>query len=583
MPPRWLMFSALVGSLVVLGTWLLVLLHPSSSSLSATATSTALGSSVHHMAAIEFALQSSVGVLAHAHVAEDRQRLESVVSNITGAVAALRLDPTAAQGERYQTLPLHALSALATQRDHVTKELLKERWLKGGGREEERNPYAFVTPKMVDEFGADFLQQPISLLLTHLPNLHLLHRQRLPHESSLLLDSAPKRSVVEYAVDRGLLPTVRTLLPLVREECTDEMLSTLREQMISLSALELARLNEDAAMEAMLLEDGNRCLVYISAAPSAVPVAPKAASPAPPSLDTKADAGGWRRHVMAPLSSELDALKTRGCPFPRMPLEHLTSAAFAELYSARQPVIFTNALSSWSALHTFQRAHFSSLWGKEEVSIGKIPYAHLFDAEHDRVSIAQYLGFLDSVADDQAQVRTREQLLKLPSPWYIFDHEIAVRLRWNESDASSNGNGVVFSVPPAIRASPLRSASVELSQFFLGPSGSGAPFHLHCPAVNGLVFGRKRWFLYPPGESVYTKAHPLVWLRQSDAQSQQLWHRHSCCCFFACSHCLLFTLFCRASAIQAPLVPLLAFPLPTRVYRKPVIYCLFPRVGRMRQ
>jgi hypothetical protein len=49
-------------------------------------------------------------------------------------------------------------------------------------------------------------------------------------------------------------------------------------------------------------------------------------------------------------------------------------------------------------------------------------------------------------------------------------------------------------------------------QFYLGPPLSGAPFHSHGPAFNGLVFGQKLWFLLPPGHDLYTSIHPLRWL-----------------------------------------------------------------------
>ena len=44
----------------------------------------------------------------------------------------------------------------------------------------------------------------------------------------------------------------------------------------------------------------------------------------------------------------------------------------------------------------------------------------------------------------------------------------------------------------------LLQDGVDSSIFFLGGSGSGVSFHKHADAWNGVIFGRKRWFLYPP-------------------------------------------------------------------------------------
>jgi hypothetical protein len=45
----------------------------------------------------------------------------------------------------------------------------------------------------------------------------------------------------------------------------------------------------------------------------------------------------------------------------------------------------------------------------------------------------------------------------------------------------------------------------------IGPINSGSPFHFHCDAVNALVYGRKRWWLYPPSVALYSKQHPVLW------------------------------------------------------------------------
>ncbi|XP_074988921.1 jmjC domain-containing protein 8 isoform X3 [Caretta caretta] len=50
--------------------------------------------------------------------------------------------------------------------------------------------------------------------------------------------------------------------------------------------------------------------------------------------------------------------------------------------------------------------------------------------------------------------------------------------------------------------------------FGIAGSGSGVPFHWHGPGYSEVIFGRKRWFLYPPEKT--PKFHPnkttLSWL-----------------------------------------------------------------------
>ena len=41
--------------------------------------------------------------------------------------------------------------------------------------------------------------------------------------------------------------------------------------------------------------------------------------------------------------------------------------------------------------------------------------------------------------------------------------------------------------------------------FFIGPSCSGTHLHAHCNAMNLLVIGKKRWFLFPPTLNLYQK------------------------------------------------------------------------------
>ncbi|NXR14632.1 JMJD8 protein, partial [Semnornis frantzii] len=53
--------------------------------------------------------------------------------------------------------------------------------------------------------------------------------------------------------------------------------------------------------------------------------------------------------------------------------------------------------------------------------------------------------------------------------------------------------------------------------FGIAGSGSGVPFHWHGPGYSEVIFGRKRWFLYPPDQTPHF--HPnettLAWLHHT--------------------------------------------------------------------
>lgn len=51
--------------------------------------------------------------------------------------------------------------------------------------------------------------------------------------------------------------------------------------------------------------------------------------------------------------------------------------------------------------------------------------------------------------------------------------------------------------------------------FGIGGAGSGAPFHAHEAAVNVVIVGTKRWFLYPPAQADYTTEPIFDWLRDT--------------------------------------------------------------------
>ena len=100
-----------------------------------------------------------------------------------------------------------------------------------------------------------------------------------------------------------------------------------------------------------------------------------------------------------------------------------------------------------------------------------------------------------------------------PYPDYIFDGQILHRNAQLSKDA-----------PP-----PLPAMNVSLKQFTVGPSGSGSSPHFHRHVLNALVYGVKRWFLWPPSQAVFEFRHVQDWYTDyssgGGAEGGERWER----------------------------------------------------------
>jgi len=45
-----------------------------------------------------------------------------------------------------------------------------------------------------------------------------------------------------------------------------------------------------------------------------------------------------------------------------------------------------------------------------------------------------------------------------------------------------------------------------------GPKGSGSPPHFHRDAINGLVYGVKHWYIWPPNKAFFSVQHVQDWI-----------------------------------------------------------------------
>ena len=63
--------------------------------------------------------------------------------------------------------------------------------------------------------------------------------------------------------------------------------------------------------------------------------------------------------------------------------------------------------------------------------------------------------------------------------------------------------------------------STRTVQLAVGGKGSGAQFHYHKAAVNTLVYGRKRWWISPPRDALYSRVPAGEWAEEGVARGRR--------------------------------------------------------------
>lgn len=168
------------------------------------------------------------------------------------------------------------------------------------------------------------------------------------------------------------------------------------------------------------------------------------------------------------------------------------------LVSEGEPVLLRGALRHFAPalVDSWRIDDLLEHFGRVNVTVGSVPYAAEFDLEARTMSLGEYYErFVRESADGQAL--------------YVFDRH---------SDLSAAGYQVVADMVraimpvPSLIVDPEDAGGVESIHFFLGRPGSGAPFHIHADAVNAVVAGSKRWFVYTPKRTLYSRTPIQEWI-----------------------------------------------------------------------
>ncbi|KAJ7331213.1 hypothetical protein OS493_019995 [Desmophyllum pertusum] len=202
------------------------------------------------------------------------------------------------------------------------------------------------------------------------------------------------------------------------------------------------------------------------------------------------DVSGWQRASM----EEEMKYNTSLCTIERREASSLNSEEFERVYRYKKPLIvhFSNGAADWTNPMKWTKASLLKLYSRWSILSGTSEDIVRRGGNGDtQTSFNEYLDMMHEKKHND-------------EPMYVFD-----RTFYNDSD-----------LPQSIKVPVYFNIKdgVDSSIFFLGGSGSGVSFHKHADAWNGVIFGRKRWFLYPPQKTppggVWPSFSQLDWINK---------------------------------------------------------------------
>jgi hypothetical protein len=225
------------------------------------------------------------------------------------------------------------------------------------------------------------------------------------------------------------------------------------------------------------------------------------------------DGGGWNQHV-SELPLPPAPTQDSGSAIDSVHASHIDAERFASDYFGRRPLVIRGGIrpgSDWPlAFRKWRRDAMLQEFGGREILVRTRASSCLTDntaciADDGRATmqLRQYIEQLHTFAAEARAGRTvpythDRHFAKQALP-EIREHFVTPRLLCASTDLPCEP------LPPSSspahahhNAGAAASNYTEDTLYFIGAPGSGVGFHRHGHAWNVVVFGRKRWLLYPP-------------------------------------------------------------------------------------
>ena len=210
--------------------------------------------------------------------------------------------------------------------------------------------------------------------------------------------------------------------------------------------------------------------------------------------------GGWLSSGV-PLPTELT--KER-CDFDVMTQSEDVNRFVFDYLALQRPVLIRNATNSHllrKVYQTWQRNKFELEFGTLSFTEVEIPYAESFGYTTSTKTTIK--AFMTKLKKYHSETKELGSINHVHNPTYIFETVPPL------SPLIANFH------PPKVLDPDLTHISTMKTQFYMGPPLSGAPVHFHRNAWNVLIYGHKRWFLYPPNQAFYSKQHVWEWWKET--------------------------------------------------------------------
>ncbi|OQV13413.1 putative JmjC domain-containing protein 8 [Hypsibius exemplaris] len=184
--------------------------------------------------------------------------------------------------------------------------------------------------------------------------------------------------------------------------------------------------------------------------------------------------GGWR----AASKADWESHAIDHCDIDQMSARDITPELFEKEYRFKKPLVihFPDGADGWTKADLWTLQALLKAYGKWEVGSGKgVDIVRHGGNGHYKSSFEEYVMGIMEERDEHRE------------PFYMFDRNF-----YNQSALPKS-----MHPPEYLKISPVLDENI----FFLGASMSGVSFHKHADAWNGVVFGWKRWFIYPPTQT----------------------------------------------------------------------------------